>query len=98
MVHDGGVGFGPHRRPASQALVQALALELAPEVRVNGIAPGAMLWPQSADAASTQKMETHLPMQRAGGAQPIADTALFLATSDYITGEVIRVDGGRLLT
>ena len=85
-------------KAASQALVGALALELAPEVRVNGISPGAMLWPDSADAASAQEIETQLPLQRAGGAQPIADTVLFLATSDYITGEVIRVDGGRLLT
>jgi pteridine reductase len=80
-------------------LVESLALELAPEVRVNGIAPGAILLPQKAtgDAAALQALLQQVPLQRLGGPQVIADTALFLATNDYITGEVIRVDGGRLL-
>jgi pteridine reductase len=80
-------------------LVKSLALELAPEVRVNGIAPGAILWPQSAEPSTEQQRELRkqVPLQRLGGTQVIADTVTFLASNDYITGEVIRVDGGRLL-
>jgi len=86
-------------KAANQMLVKSLALELAPEVRVNGIAPGAMLWPQSGapGAARQRQLREDVPLQRLGGAQVIADTVLFLATNDYITGDVIRVDGGRLL-
>ena len=90
-------------KAANQMLVESLALELAPQVRVNGIAPGAILWPDSADPEAVQTPDQQallerLPLQRLGGAQVIADTVLFLASNDYITGEVIRVDGGRLLT
>jgi len=86
-------------KAANQMLVKSLALELAPEVRVNGIAPGAILWPQSAGPSAEQRRElcAQVPLQRLGGAQVIADTVMFLASNDYITGEVIRVDGGRLL-
>ena len=86
-------------KAANQMLVKSLALELAPEVRVNGIAPGAILWPQSGGPSAEQRQTlcAQVPLQRLGGAQVIADTVLFLASNDYITGEVIRVDGGRLL-
>ena len=85
-------------KAANQMLVRSLALELAPEVRVNGIAPGAILWPESGDAdAYQQSILEQVPLQRCGTPQVIADTALFLSTNDYITGEIIRVDGGRML-
>jgi pteridine reductase len=86
-------------KAANQMLVKSLALELAPEVRVNGIAPGAMLWPEKADYDDKQRQAQldEVPLKRLGGPRVIADTVLFLATNDYITGEVIRVDGGRLL-
>ncbi len=88
-------------KAANQMLVKSLAMELAPEVRVNGIAPGAILWPGDDKAVSARQQQTiveQVPLKRTGTPQAIADTALFLATSDYITGEIIRVDGGRLLT
>jgi pteridine reductase len=86
-------------KAANQMLVKSLALELAPEVRVNGIAPGSMLWPEKADNDDAQRQAQldEVPLKRLGGAQAIADSVLFLAANDYITGEVIRVDGGRLL-
>ncbi len=85
-------------KAANQMLVKSLALELAPEVRVNGIAPGAILWPESGDSADYQQsVIDQIPLRRNGKPQDIADTALFLASNDYITGEVIRVDGGRML-
>lgn len=87
-------------KAASQMLVKSLALELAPEVRVNGIAPGAILWPEQSDAANTDAQQTilkQIPLGRTGSPESIAQTALFLINNDYLTGEVIRVDGGRLL-
>ena len=80
-------------------LVKSLALELAPEVRVNGIAPGAILWPAEDQADSTERQRAiieQVPLKRCGTPAEIADTVLFLATNDYITGEIINVDGGRL--
>ncbi len=86
-------------KAANQMLVKSLALELAPEVRVNGIAPGAILWPETDDSTAYQQaIIDQVPLRRCGTPGDIADTVLFLATSDYITGEVIRVDGGRQLT
>ena len=88
-------------KAANQMLVKSLARELAPEVRVNGIAPGAILWPGGNNAVSEAQQQAILdqvPLKRCGTPQSIADTALFLATNDYITGEIIHVDGGRLLT
>ena len=86
-------------KAANQMLVKSLALELAPEVRVNGVAPGAILWPETdADKSYRQSILERVPLARAGKADDIAGAVLFLATSDYISGEIIRVDGGRQLT
>ncbi len=86
-------------KAANQMLVKSLALELAPEVRVNGVAPGAILWPENdADEAYRRSILERVPLARAGYPRDIAGAVLFLATSDYISGEIIRVDGGRQLT
>ena len=87
-------------KAANQMLVKSLALELAPEVRVNGIAPGAILWPQQSDAsdvAAQQAILKQIPLQKTGSPESIAKTVMFLIDNDYLTGEIIRVDGGRLL-
>lgn len=87
-------------KAASQMLVKSLALEMAPRVRVNGIAPGAILWPESGNAsqlAQQQAILREIPLQTAGDIESITQTVMFLVTNTYITGEVIRVDGGRLL-
>jgi len=83
-------------------LTQALALELAPQVRVNGIAPGAILWPEGMsddDNGEEQRaMLAKIPLARRGSVIDIARTALFLINdAPYITGQIISVDGGRLL-
>lgn len=88
-------------KAANQMLVKSLALELAPEVRVNGISPGAILWPteETSDEQNYKKiLLEQVPLKRRGTPQVISETVLFLATNDYITGEIIRVDGGRLLS
>ncbi|SEP62014.1 pteridine reductase [Ectothiorhodospira magna] len=78
-------------------LTQSLARELGPRVRVNGIAPGAILWPEAAEnTAGHDTMIRHTALQREGDPDDIARTALFLIRDGgYITGQVIAVDGGR---
>lgn len=87
-------------KAAQAMLTESLAKELAPEIRVNGIAPGAILWPstQAMDAESQAKILRDIPLQRLGEAQDIARTIAFLLEdSPYITGQIITVDGGRSL-
>ncbi len=79
---------------------QTLAKELAPKIRVNGVSPGSILWPM--DSAKISENEKNLMLQRIalhrqGSPQDIADTVLFLANSNYITGQIINIDGGRTL-
>ena len=78
-------------------LTQSLARELGPEVRVNAIAPGTILWPEHEldDAIKTQILE-RVPQKRSGEPMDIARTVLFLIRdAHYISGQVIAVDGGR---
>ena len=78
-------------------LTRSLAKDLAPEVRVNGIAPGIILWPENGPSEETkQKVIDQIPLKRSGEPNDIAQTVLFLiAHADYITGQIIAVDGGR---
>lgn len=78
-------------------LTRSLARELGPQIRVNGIAPGPVLWPeQGMDEALKRKIVGKTALKRHGTPQDIARTAVFLATdAPYITGQIIAVDGGR---
>lgn len=78
-------------------LTRSLARELGPEIRVNGIAPGPVLWPEvGMDEALKREIISKTALKRHGTPQDIARTALFLATdAPYITGQIIAVDGGR---
>jgi pteridine reductase len=79
-------------------LTRSLARELGPQVRVNGIAPGPVMWPEDgiADAALQQKIVERTLLKRTGSADDIARTALFFAAdAPYITGQILAVDGGR---
>jgi len=80
-------------------MVKALAKELGPEIRVNGIAPGAILWPEQGLTDETkQEILTRTALGRPGVPQDIARTLLFLVRdAPYITGQIIAVDGGRTL-
>ncbi|WP_237059425.1 pteridine reductase [Microbulbifer sediminum] len=83
-------------------LTKSLARELAPDVRVNAVAPGAILWPEIEDElvdSDTQaKILSRIPMGRTGREADIARTVRFLVSGqDYITGQVLAVDGGRSL-
>src|SRR5512142_3282248 len=80
-------------------LTRALAQELAPQVRVNGVSPGVSLWPENEawrDEEQRRKLIAHTLLKRAGEPDDIARTVQFLiADAPYITGQIIAVDGGR---
>jgi pteridine reductase len=86
-------------KAANRAMVKSLAVELGPEVRVNGVSPGAIMWPdQGMNQSQQQSILDATALKRCGEAGDIANTALFLATkAGYITGQIISVDGGRTL-
>ena len=79
------------------ALTRSLALELAPRVRVNGVAPGAIAWPEDGqfDSDERSRILATTPLGRMGTPEDIAQAVHFLACAPYITGQIIAVDGGR---
>lgn len=90
-------------KAAHQMMVQSLALEMAPLVRVNGVAPGVNILPESDSdqalpADEQQRIIKSIPMQKVGTPIDIAQAVLYLASARYVTGETIKVDGGRSLT
>jgi pteridine reductase len=77
-------------------LTRSLAREMAPEVRVNGVSPGAILWPEDGiDDAGKKAILKQIPLARTGDPEDIADCVLYLIGASYITGEIVTVDGGR---
>ncbi len=88
-------------KAALGAMVRALAVDLAPRVRVNGIAPGVIAWPESgpeADPGMQARYLSRVPLERAGTPEDAAKAVAFLALdATYTTGQVLHVDGGRLL-
>ncbi len=80
-------------------MTRALALELAPDVRVNAIAPGAILWPDGGkEDAAKQAMLDRTPLHRTGTPEEIAEAVRWLLRdATYTTGQVLRLDGGRTL-
>ncbi len=79
------------------SLTQSLAHELSPEIRVNAVAPGAIMWPENdTDEISHQRLVSRTPLRRIGDADDIARAVKFLLTdARFITGQMINVDGGR---
>jgi pteridine reductase len=79
-------------------LTLSWARELAPQVTVNGIAPGVVMWPEGLAQEERQKYLERVPLGRAGDGNDVAELVHFLATTGtYITGQIIRLDGGRSL-
>jgi len=76
-------------------LTKAMALELAPEVRVNAISPGTVIAPEDFTEQALSAIRQTIPAGRFGSGEDIARTAVFLVRSPYITGQIIAVDGGR---
>jgi len=104
-VLDIGGAFVPWRgysaycmtKAAMHMLTQVLALELAPYVRVNGVAPGTILPPESLGPQEREELRARIPLERFGSPEDVAHTVRFLVSGpDFITGQVVAVDGGRL--
>ena len=83
-----------------ESITKGLAKELAPEIKVNAIAPGAMLEPPDITWTENQKNKVieSIPLKKMGAEQDIAEAVYFLACANYITGQIIKIDGGRSLT
>jgi NAD(P)-dependent dehydrogenase (short-subunit alcohol dehydrogenase family) len=79
------------------AMTEVLAKALAPHIRVNAVAPGAILPPQDWTTAAVEKLAAATPLKRLGSADDVVNAVVFLIESDYLTGETIVVDGGRRL-
>ena len=91
-------GFLPYyvAKAGVKALTEALALELAPEqILVNAIAPGPILAPPDMSAKESESVVQNTPLGRWGGEAEIARAVMFLVQTEFVTGETIRVDGGR---
>ncbi len=84
-------------KAALAMLTRSLAKDLAPEIRVNGVSPGAILWPEDDMTEAIQKtILRQVPLERAGHPDDIAGCVLYLLRdADYVTGQIIAVDGGR---
>ena len=76
-------------------LTRVMARRLAPEVRVNAVAPGAVLPPEHYDEARVERLRRAVPLGRIGSPEDVVAAVRFLAGADYVTGEVLVVDGGR---
>jgi pteridine reductase len=105
-INRGMAGFSAYTmaKAALQAMTRSLARELAPDVRVNAVSPGAILWPEHASDPQTHAQQqaailAGIPMARLGSPDDIAQTVFFLAHhAHYVTGQTWRVDGGRGLS
>ena len=76
---------------------KALAKELAPRICVNAIAPGVVTWPEDFDEAEKQRQLSFIPAGRIAEPCEVAEAIIFLLRNDYITGQVLNVDGGRCI-
>jgi pteridine reductase len=84
-------------KAANAMMVMSLARELGPAVRVNGVAPGAILWPdRELSEAAKREILDRTALKRTGQMEDVARAVLFLVRdADYVTGQILAVDGGR---
>jgi pteridine reductase len=82
---------------ALESLTKSLAKELAPEIRINAVAPGIILWPENEEIDDEEKTNIlkKVDLGRVGDPADISSAVYFLTEANYITGQTIRVDGGR---
>lgn len=90
-------GYVPHgmTKAAVVQMTRALAHALAPAVRVNGVAPGVVLLPEGFNPEDAEHLRRTTPMHRIGTPEDVADAVVYLIRAEFVTGEVIKVDGGR---
>jgi len=83
-------------KAAVEGLVRALAVELGPEISVNGVAPGTVLPPEGTSAEAIERLARRVPAKRIGSAEDVGAAVVFLCAGPaFVTGQVLRVDGGR---
>ena len=86
-------------KAALVAMTRALAKDLGPDVRVNAIAPGAVLWPEKGDYDDRDSIIARTPLKRSGSADDITSAALWLLRdAPFVTGQILTIDGGRSLS
>ncbi len=92
-------GYLPYQasKAALHQIMRVLALELAPDVRVNAVAPGTVLPPPEMSAEEASALAQALPLRRVGTADAVARAVLYLAKASFVTGTELIVDGGRTL-
>ena len=90
-------GYVPHgiSKAGVVQMTRALARVLAPAIRVNAVAPGAVLLPDDWDPSAAARLEGTTPLRRLGSPDDVVQAVLYLLDADYVTGEVLLVDGGR---
>ena len=90
-------GYVPHgiTKAGVVQMTRALARALAPAVRVNAVAPGAVLLPDEWDESAAARLQGTTPLRRLGSPGDVVQAVLYLIDADYVTGEVLLVDGGR---
>ena len=77
----------------------SLANELAPYIRVNGIAPGAIIWPNSGiSGQDINQVVNEIPLKRKGEVSDITDAICYLVEAPYVNGQILSVDGGRCIS
>lgn len=84
-------------KAALESITRALAVEFAPHVRANAVAPGAVLFPEEADEERRARIVTRVPLRRAGAPEDVANACVFLAEADYVNASLLPVDGGASL-
>ena len=90
----------PHHAVSKAALAHLTRIQarvLAPHVRVNAVAPGAVMRPEAWSDAQWQALADASPLERVGTPEDVAEAVLYLARADFVTGQILVVDGGRLL-
>jgi pteridine reductase len=89
--------YVPHgmTKAAVVQMTRSLARALAPEIRVNAVAPGVVLLPDGWNERDAEHLRATTPLARLGAPEDVAQAVLYLLEAEYVTGEVIRVDGGR---
>jgi pteridine reductase len=90
-------GYVPHgmTKAAVVQMTRALAHTMAPDVRVNAVAPGVVLLPEGFDPEKAEHLRHTTPLRRIGSPEDVAEAVVYLVQAEFVTGEVIRVDGGR---
>jgi len=90
-------GYVPHgiSKAGVVQMTRALARTLGPRIRVNAVAPGAVLLPETWDEGAAERLASTTPLRRLGSPADVVRAVLYLLDADYVTGETLIVDGGR---